>query len=221
MLKVRLHHRLHHNHLPADGPQAQTRPGTCLRTPELVLSSLALKLALRIACCRSVGWTIMANHGGGYAYRLAPATQPLTEQTFRKLPLDFVGKSILRWDGDVSTQHEFTGWRVSTGTVPPGSTWTKNPVPSGLWEREGATFQPVCEESHACRRFLSGFGGDQGVCRCSGYSNGGPLLPNLQVVDRVHIPHTLSPGRYVLQWRWDCEESDQVWASCADVTIVR
>ena len=39
----------------------------------------------------------------------------------------------------------------------------------------------------------------QGVCKCSGFSNGGPLLPNLEVVDKVHIPATLAPGRYVLQ----------------------
>ena len=30
------------------------------------------------------------------------------------------------------------------------------------------------------------------------------------------IPQGLTPGRYVLQWRWDCEESDQIWASCSD-----
>jgi len=27
-------------------------------------------------------------------------------------------------------------------------------------------------------------------------------------------------GEWVLGWRWDCEESNQVWASCSDVTIV-
>ena len=43
------------------------------------------------------------------------------------------------------------------------------------------------------------------MCRCSGHSNGGPLLPNLEMVDRVRIPATLRPGPYVLQWRWDCE----------------
>merc|ERR1711964_482840 len=38
-----------------------------------------------------VGWTVMANHGGGYAFRLAPADAPLTEEAFRRMPLDFVG----------------------------------------------------------------------------------------------------------------------------------
>ena len=31
----------------------------------------------------------------------------------------------------------------------------------------------------------------------------------------------LPPGEYVVGWRWDCEESSQVWTSCSDVTIKR
>ena len=159
-----------------------------------------------------VGWTVMANHGGGYAYRLAPADGPLTEAVFRKLPLDFVGLAALRWDGDKTSQLEFNaterGWETRVGTVPMGSTWRKNPIPAGLWEREGPAFRPVCEESEECKRASSQdiWGAPAGVCRCSGFSNGGPLLPNLEMVDRLEIPSSLSPGRYVLQWRWDCEE---------------
>merc|ERR1712224_406863 len=179
-----------------------------------------------------VGWTVMANHGGGYAYRLASAGAPLTEEAFRQTPLDFVGPSILRWDGNKTSQLEFEpnklGWETNQGTIPKGSTWRKNPIPSGLWQREGATFDPVCTESEACRRAVATGGLDshmgapaeeslQGVCRCSHFSNGGYLLPNLEVVDHVRIPQELKPGRYVLQWRWDCEETDQVWASCSDV----
>ena len=33
-----------------------------------------------------VAWTVSAHHGGGYAYRLAPAEGPLTEEEFRKMP---------------------------------------------------------------------------------------------------------------------------------------
>ena len=165
-----------------------------------------------------VGWTVMANHGGGYAYRLAPYGAPLTEATFRRLPLDFVGDSMLRWDGDHSTQIAFNASRVAVGTMPVGSMWSKNPIPTTLWEREGPSFSPVCEESEACKQSQI-YGGKPGDCRCSGFSNYGPLLPNLEIVDHVAIPTSLTPGRYVLQWRWDCEESDQVWASCSDVTI--
>mmetsp|Transcript_44385 Transcript_44385/g.100236 ORF Transcript_44385/g.100236 Transcript_44385/m.100236 type:complete len:435 (-) Transcript_44385:67-1371(-) len=170
-----------------------------------------------------VGWTIMAHHGGGYAYRLAPADAPLTEETFRKMPLAFVGPSILRWDGDRSTQLEFDsierGWQTNEGTIPKGSTWRKTPIPTILWEKEGPSFEPVCQESEACKAAATNGGGPRGVCRCSGHSNGGPLLPNLEMVDNLKIPLDLEPGRYVLQWRWDCEETDQIWSSCSDIEV--
>ena len=38
--------------------------------------------------------------------------------------------------------------------------------------------------------------------------------------DEVIVPAGLAPGEYVVGWRWDCEESTQVWSSCADVTVV-
>jgi len=172
-----------------------------------------------------VGWTVSAHHGGGYAYRLAPADGPLTEEVFRKTPLDFVGNSILRWGGDKATQLEFNtterGWETNVGTTPAGSTWRKFPVPTVLWGREGPSFEPVCEESDECKlAVLTGrTSGVAGICKCSGHSNGGPLLPNLEVVDNVMVPEGLAAGKYVLQWRWDCEETDQIWISCADVTV--
>jgi hypothetical protein len=39
------------------------------------------------------------------------------------------------------------------------------------------------------------------------------------MVDRLKVPQHLEPGDYVLSWRWDCEETPQVWNSCADLTI--
>jgi hypothetical protein len=71
-----------------------------------------------------------------------------------KNPLDFVGLSALRWDGDKAMQETFNttelGWETHVGTVPEGSTWRKVPIPSGIWTREGPQFEPVCQESEAC-----------------------------------------------------------------------
>ena len=39
------------------------------------------------------------------------------------------------------------------------------------------------------------------------------------VKDRVKIPATLAPGKYVLGFRYDCEATAQVWSNCADITI--
>ena len=40
------------------------------------------------------------------------------------------------------------------------------------------------------------------------------------IVDGLIVPSDLAPGDYVLGFRWDCEQTSQVWASCADITVV-
>jgi hypothetical protein len=42
----------------------------------------------------------------------------------------------------------------------------------------------------------------------------------LYIEDTVQIPEHIAPGEYVLGWRWDCEETTQIWQSCSDITIV-
>ena len=42
---------------------------------------------------------------------------------------------------------------------------------------------------------------------------------DLEIVDKLQLPASLQPGQYVLGWRWDCEESTQIWASCSDITV--
>ena len=167
-----------------------------------------------------VSWALKAWHGGGYTYRLAPADAPLTEETFNKMSLKFVGNSSLRWGGIGGEQLFFNstakGWEVSEGTYPEGSMWRKNPIARTVneWFMYGAAFEPVCDESPECRNSHYKTPAP-GVCKCSGDWN-----DLLEVVDQVHIPADVKPGKYVLGWRWDCEESTQVWASCSDVTIV-
>ena len=42
-----------------------------------------------------VGWGILANHGGGYSYRLCRAGEQLTEECFQKTPLRYLDCSLL------------------------------------------------------------------------------------------------------------------------------
>lgn len=134
--------------------------------------------------------------------------------------LDFTGNSSLRWGGlggqTLSFDSSARGWQVTTGTVPEGSMWRKIPIPRTVneWNMYGASFEPVCDESAECRNSHYSKPAD-GVCKCSGDWN-----DEVEIVDLVQIPATLEPGKYVLGWRWDCEESTQVWNSCSDVTIV-
>ena len=43
---------------------------------------------------------------------------------------------------------------------------------------------------------------------------------SMMIADKVILPKGLKPGKYVLGWRNDCEETAQVWQNCADVKIV-
>jgi len=44
---------------------------------------------------------------------------------------------------------------------------------------------------------------------------------NFNIVDKVQIPEDLVPGKYLLSFRWDCEQTPQIWTNCADVTITK
>ena len=89
--------------------------------------------------------------------------------------------------------------------------------------RTGSRYEPACQESLACRRAGSHHAahtGDEGStpCECSGWGDGD--MYRMEQVDSLKLPADLAAGDWVLGWRWDCEESTQIWASCSDVTIV-
>tara|TARA_B110000967_G_scaffold152353_1_gene156556 strand:+ start:4228 stop:4830 length:603 start_codon:yes stop_codon:yes gene_type:complete len=52
------------------------------------------------------------------------------------------------------------------------------------------------------------------------YSGYGKSIWAWSVLDKVLVPATLATGTYKLSWRWDCEQSAQVWQNCADVEVV-
>lgn len=152
-----------------------------------------------------VTWSVEANHAGGYLYRLAPADGPLTEEEFRKIPLEFVGQQGFRWGGGPENGGKelfYNATYVEDGTTPVGSKWSLNPVPRF---DHGAAQEPRCVET--------------ATERCTGMTDGSTAQPDFEIVDRIKIPSGLKPGEYVLGWRWDCEESNQIWASCSDVAI--
>ena len=35
----------------------------------------------------------------------------------------------------------------------------------------------------------------------------------------TQVPKDIPAGDYVVGFRWDCEESAQIWSSCSDITI--
>jgi hypothetical protein len=163
-----------------------------------------------------VSWTMEANHAGGYQYRLTPKAYPLTEDAFQQLPLSFVGMQGLRWAGGAQhggTEIFFPATDVTEGVVPAGYAWRKNPIPllgntAGVPGESGVpSFPPPCTNTTMC---TGGVDGDQSA-----------MVHLMEVVDTLQIPPQMPGGEYVLGWRWDCEQSNQIWSSCSDVTIRR
>merc|ERR1712167_176410 len=42
---------------------------------------------------------------------------------------------------------------------------------------------------------------------------------HFNIVDTLVVPEHIESGEYVLSFRWDCEQTPQIWSTCADVTI--
>merc|ERR1711970_834727 len=40
------------------------------------------------------------------------------------------------------------------------------------------------------------------------------------VIDYIEVPPSLEPGDYVLSFRWDCQQTSQIWNVCANIEIV-
>jgi len=167
-----------------------------------------------------VAWGISANHGGGYQYRLCPKESDLTEECFQKNPLSFSQKTqVLKWmNGD---------WLLINATLVPveDSIWMKNPIPacddpSGGFKGTNCDNNPTFPPPPGCNETCWGYQ----PCYYDEFPDGcpGPIktteIP--AIYDTVHIPIDLAPGDYVVGFRWDCEQTPQVWSSCGDVTII-
>ena len=130
-----------------------------------------------------VSWSITANHGGGYQYRLCPEGHKLTEECFQRMPLNFTGQQGFVWaDG---TDHWFNGTYVTQGTLPAGSMWARNPLPRNDTANTGASFPPQCDEREDC-----GSTEVNSRCRCSGMW--GPY--DLLIVDILQVKQEIGDG---------------------------
>ena len=141
-----------------------------------------------------------ANHAGGYSYRLCKVPSEgivgLTEECFQQTPLEFKGKhQWVRAEGKTKWTKK-RAMQTTVGTWPQGSMWRKNHY---------FTYG-TCMDHVDCTKKEELAGKDCGRCRG-------------QIKDEVKVPANLTPGAYVLSWRWDAEGSGQIWSGCANIEI--
>jgi hypothetical protein len=152
-------------------------------------------------------WSVRANHGGGWQFRLCPLESELTEACFQRTPMPFARDSRLMLSN--GTMINLTSTFVTDGTMPAGSTWQMLPIPSTRdlhTGKMGYPFPPPCYEPTPPRTL------SQGICS-------GEWINNITIYDYLKVPEDLKAGEYVLGFRWDGEASAQVWQACADVVI--
>ena len=137
----------------------------------------------------------------------------------QQTPVPFAADSKLMLGN--GTMMQLNSTFVSKGTLPAGSTWQMNPIPGYVIETKGGGWEYCKQPGKGCRWFdppcndpYSEHPQNLGQGLCSG-----EWLTNVTTYDYLRIPEHLTPGEYVLGFRWDCASSAQVWQSCADVTI--
>eukprot|EP00037_Helgoeca_nana_P000520 m.22090 g.22090 ORF g.22090 m.22090 type:complete len:364 (+) comp10631_c0_seq1:17-1108(+) len=163
-------------------------------------------------------WGMRANHGGGYQYRLCPSASPLTESCLQAMPLPFAGVQQLQYtNGTRQTIPSVYAYANGSAVlsfidraVPTAAgAWARNPIPDhtqgGSTSKLKTEFAPPCADDTSPPTL--------GLCS-------GERPFHLSIVDQIIVPAETPPGDYVLGFRWDCEETAQIWSTCSDITIV-
>lgn len=167
----------------------------------------------------AIKWGILANHGGGYSFRLCRMPESgrladLTEECFQQGALDFVGEtSIAVFDQKNPTYTEFKAEQIK---LPTGH-WRKNPAPACSGPGGGSGDGGANCLSYQFAPPVKGMSGFAGNPSIGGKATSAPLY-KWAVIDHVKVPN-LPTGDYVLSYRHDSEQTAQTWSNCADIHI--
>ena len=122
----------------------------------------------------------------------------------QRTPVPFAKRMFLEWGN--GTREEIQGRYLHSPRAPgmhpdaPAfSDWAMNPLPF----KRTPDFEPPCK-------------GEDNDTWCAG------AFPwDVSIVDVLAIPTdgSVQPGPHVLQLRWDCEVTAQVWTHCSDIEI--
>jgi len=177
----------------------------------------------KIGSTVEAAWATVANHGGGYSYRICKVPEEgmagLTEECFQQTPLDFSGDvQWVQYGDDVDNRIEFKALRTREGTFPEGSHWTRDPIPNCLYDFEDPLFGIYDINCTNGTQYPPPAPGLLGY----GQKPAPTYEPTFafSIVDHLVVPDHLTPGDYVLSFRWDCEQTTQVWNQCANIKIV-
>lgn len=195
---------------------------------------------------QDVGWNAWVNHGGGDIFMLCKKTDfdacrnnylpgslhTITEQEreqYLSCVWDCFESQTLEFDENAHQKLQYQDDKCSYVSIDAMEKAGNNlnifrftPIPDSLQVTNGGegacTWDNVVNFSNdfVRNKFTDSFGTED-VCDW-GKDNHSPK--DWHVIDTVKVPTDISEGEYLLSWRWDTYTADQMWTSCADVSIV-
>ena len=126
-----------------------------------------------------------------------------TKVCFQNHALDFVGTTTTIVGPHGEILHTIPAARTKIGTTPPGSMWTRNPIPDQHDQNLPPNFPPPVPgwAGHCC---------DEGCP--DGCGDGKPADGRIwNIMDRVRVPSSIPAGDYLLSWRWDTEGTSKAF----------
>jgi len=127
-------------------------------------------------------------------------TEKITVPPFDKVPDEFAQYGGNAWLESEGCAQQCSGFNFMQ--CPPGMQQFDEPAP-GISGYIGNFMVTGDIESAA----------EQKVVGIEGFS--------YSIMDKVEVPEHLEEGEYLLSWRWDCEQSPQIWQQCADINLVK
>ena len=172
---------------------------------------------------QTVAWGMWANHGGGYSYRLC-RDEPgqVTEACFQRMPLKFASDTQVLQHIN-GTKYEVPLVKTVEGTFPASSEWARVPFPE--CKAEPCTEAPhVCQATRGLNDICAELAFPEPIPNTHGFGHNNDTsvedgFHDYDIVDQVVVPADLPAGDYLLSWRWDCEQTQQIWQNCADIRI--
>jgi hypothetical protein len=150
-----------------------------------------------------VAWCVsdLADHGGLYSYRVC---------TDDALVARFTDPNHTPSDDEMASLEVcFAAGILSCADVP-GQDCPVHPDCQSGWGCENSTAWFNCAGKDAGRCAAKGAPG-----KCNTHKGSGHLL-----TDKVKLPAGFRSNHTLLGFRWDCEDTPQLWVQCADIAIV-
>jgi len=154
-----------------------------------------------------VEWCVSTNadHGGSYSYRLC---------TDESIVAKYIDPNYTPNENDHAEMEECFQRGILSCQDVPGQNCRVHPSCEGGMECMQASSWFHCEPHMSLGGGSCSAVGQIGACNA--HNGGGSLIK-----DRVRLPDNFASNHTLIGFRWDCQQTGQLWLHCADVKILQ